>query len=64
MDFTARAPGRGNWPPHPTETELVQAVPVDSGADRVLVHLQMGFRRLARRRVRGCGSGYFVTFLM
>ena len=53
MYFTARAQAGGDWPPHPTELNLVSGGPGDAGADRVVVHLPDGrVRRRARRRVR------------
>jgi len=64
MYFTARAQAAGDWPPHPTELNLVQAVPVTLVLIASSFTCQMGVFAAERGDVFGLRRWYFVTFLM
>ena len=64
MYFTARAQAGGDWPPHPTELNLVQAVPVTLVLIASSFTCQMGVFAAERGDVFGLRRWYFVTFLM
>ena len=64
MYFTARAQAAGDWPPHPTELNLFQAVPVTLVLIASSFTCQMGVFAAERGDVFGLRRWYFVTFLM
>ena len=64
MYFTARAQAAGDWPPHPTELNLVQAVPVTLVLIASSFTCQMGVFAAERGDVFGLRRWYVITFLM
>ncbi|KKW62181.1 heme-copper oxidase subunit III [Mycolicibacterium elephantis] len=64
MYFTARSQAGGEWPPPPTELNLVQAVPVTLVLIASSFTCQMGVFAAERGDVFGLRRWYFVTFLM
>jgi cytochrome c oxidase subunit 3 len=64
MYFTARSQAGGNWPPEPTELNLLQAVPVTLVLIASSFTCQMGVFAAERGDVFGLRRGYVVTFLM
>src|SRR6476619_204867 len=64
MYFTARAQAAGNWPPEPTELNLVQAVPVTLVLIASSFTCQMGVFAAERGDVFGLRRWYVLTFLM
>ena len=64
MYFTARAQAAGDWPPHPTELNLYQAVPVTLVLIASSFTCQMGVFAAERGDVFGLRRWYFITFLM
>jgi cytochrome c oxidase subunit III len=64
MYFTARAQAAGDWPPHPTELNLYQAVPVTLVLIASSFTCQMGVFAAERGDVFGLRRWYVLTFLM
>ena len=64
MYFTARAQAGGEWPPPPTELNLVQAVPVTLVLIASSFTCQMGVFAAERGDVFGLRRWYVITFLM
>ena len=64
MYFTARAQAAGDWPPHPTELNLVQAVPVTLVLIASSFTCQMGVFAAERGDVFGLRRWYVLTFGM
>ena len=64
MYFTARAQAAGDWPPHPTELNLVQAVPVTLVLIASSFTCQMGVFAAERGDVFGLRRWYLLTLLM
>jgi cytochrome c oxidase subunit 3 len=75
MYFTARAQAAGDWPPHPTELNLVQAVPVTLVLIASSFTCQMGVFAAERAQVTRSGGlfnlprwglreWYTLTYLM
>ena len=57
MYFTARAQAGGDWPPHPTELNLVQAVPVTLVLIASSFTCQMACSPPSAVTSSGCGAG-------
>ena len=57
MYFTARAQAAGDWPPHPTELNLVQAVPVTLVLIASSFTCQMACSPPSVATCSGCGAG-------
>ena len=64
MYFTARAQAAGDWPPHPTELNLYQAVPVTLVLIASSFTCQMGVFAAERGDVFGLRRWYMLTFVM
>ena len=64
MYFTARSQADGEWPPPPTELNLVQAVPVTLVLIGSSFTCQMGVFAAERGDVFGLRRWYVITFLM
>ena len=64
MYFTARAQAGGDWPPHPTELNLVQAVPVTLVLIASSFTCQMGVFAAERGDVYGLRRWYIITLIM
>ncbi len=64
MYFTARSQAGGEWPPPPTELNLVQAVPVTLVLIASSFTCQMGVFAAERGDVFGLRRWYVITFLM
>ena len=64
MYFTARAQAAGDWPPSPTELNLVQAVPVTLVLIASSFTCQMGVFAAERGDVFGLRRWYLLTFFM
>jgi len=64
MYFTARSQAGGNWPPEPTELNLVQAVPVTLVLIASSFTCQMGVFAAERGDVFGLRRWYVITFFM
>ena len=64
MYFTARSQAGGDWPPPPTELNLVQAVPVTLVLIASSFTCQMGVFAAERGDVFGLRRWYVITFLM
>jgi cytochrome c oxidase subunit III len=64
MYFTARAQAGGDWPPHPTELNLYQAVPVTLVLIASSFTCQMGVFSAERGDVFGLRRWYLITLLM
>src|SRR5829696_10225627 len=64
MYFTARSQAGGEWPPEPTELNLLQAVPVTLVLIGSSFTCQMGVFAAERGDVFGLRRWYVITFLM
>ena len=64
MYFTARAQAAGDWPPHPTELNLVQAVPVTLVLIASSFTCQMGVFAAEKGDVFGLRRWYVITLIM
>ena len=64
MYFTARAQAAGDWPPHPTHLNLVQAVPVTVVLILSSVTCQIGVFAAEKGDVFGLRRWYVLTLAM
>ena len=64
MYFVARAQAAGNWPPEPTELNLVLAVPVTLVLIASSFTCQMGVFAAERGDVFGLRRWYLITLVM
>ena len=64
MYFTARSQAGGEWPPEPTELNLLQAVPVTLVLIGSSFTCQMGVFAAERGDVFGLRRWYVITFVM